>query len=400
MNKPEPRVAAAEIFQQRFFDAKVALLAGSVLRGDGTEFSDLDLVVIYDHVAFAYRDSFFYAGWPVEVFIHDRETLRYFYEEVDGIAGIPALASMVTEGLEIPVVNDFSRSIKREAQVHLDTGPKKWTQTDFVKSRYLITDVCDDLRAPRNAAEKLASLGKLHDLLGDFYFRSRGLWSAKGKSLPRLLAKADPDFFVQFSEAFQAAAATDDLTLALSLAQQMLAPHGGFLFADYRLDAPAHWRKADPKTPHILGKIALLRASPEDADALAELAGQLGYPVTTPEMRDRIAAIQCQDATAEIWIARNGGEEKILGWIHLAREPLSALVPAKAEILALVVDQAERGKGIGSTLVKFAEIWAKERGILTVRVRSNIARKEAHRFYQREGYSLGKTSHVFTKDLD
>ena len=64
--------AAEAIRQQMFPDAGALFLAGSIIRGEGNEHSDLDIVVVYEHLsAAAYRSSFSFARWPVEVFVHD-----------------------------------------------------------------------------------------------------------------------------------------------------------------------------------------------------------------------------------------------------------------------------------------------------------------------------------------
>jgi len=67
----------------------VLLLAGSIVRGEGTPHSDLDLVVIFDRLPNAYRESFYFGDLPVEAFVHDPETLNYFLFEVDRSSGIP-----------------------------------------------------------------------------------------------------------------------------------------------------------------------------------------------------------------------------------------------------------------------------------------------------------------------
>src|SRR5262245_43039972 len=74
---------------ERYADAEVVLAAGSLVRGTGTPFSDLDLVVLCPRLAWAYRESFRFNGCPVEAFIHDPQTLEYFFVEVDRAAGIP-----------------------------------------------------------------------------------------------------------------------------------------------------------------------------------------------------------------------------------------------------------------------------------------------------------------------
>lgn len=119
------------------------------LRGqrDNTETSDLDLVVILDTLPQAYRESFVFGGWPVEAFVHDPQTLRYFFYEVDLPTGVPSLPTMVREGLELPRPNELSASLKQLAQTVIDAGPP-WGEKEVLTSRYVITDLVDHMRAP------------------------------------------------------------------------------------------------------------------------------------------------------------------------------------------------------------------------------------------------------------
>ncbi len=45
-----------EILASKYSAARVIFLAGSVVRGEGTAYSDLDLVVIFDKLPAAYRE--------------------------------------------------------------------------------------------------------------------------------------------------------------------------------------------------------------------------------------------------------------------------------------------------------------------------------------------------------
>jgi|SRR5882724_3676382 len=76
--RPEPYVAAQLLWSQRYPSASVVFCGGSVVRGEGFPASDLDVVVLFGHVANAWRESFQFEGWPVEVFAHDAQTLAYF----------------------------------------------------------------------------------------------------------------------------------------------------------------------------------------------------------------------------------------------------------------------------------------------------------------------------------
>jgi predicted nucleotidyltransferase len=243
-DRPSPVQVACDIWRGRFADARVIFLAGSVLRGEGTPHSDLDLVVVYEQLPTAYRQSFFHKGWPVEAFVHDPETLTHFFWEIDRPSGMPSLPTMVLEGKEIPKEDAFSRSLKALAQAVIDAGPPEWTDREIQRARYAITDLCDDIRTPRNHAELTASASHLHGLLADFYFRSMNRWSAKGMHIPRKLAEADPVVAQRFAEAFNAAFSTQNQSKILQLAEALLTPYGGFLFENLKLDAPATWRKA------------------------------------------------------------------------------------------------------------------------------------------------------------
>jgi nucleotidyltransferase-like protein len=248
--RPSPIKAALDVRRERFGDAEVIFLAGSVPRGEGTPYSDLDIVVICKKLPAAYRQSFVHQGWPVEAFVHDPETLNYFFWERDRPSGVPSLATMVKEGKAIPKENQLSRSLRALAQAVIKAGPPEWTEPDIARARYAITDLCDDIRAPRNHAELVASASRLYELLADFYFRSMGGWSAKSKTLPRKLAEADPALAQRFIKAFDATFSTHNSSPILQLSQQILGPHGGFLFDNYRLDAPPAWRKPLPKKRH------------------------------------------------------------------------------------------------------------------------------------------------------
>jgi len=103
---------ANAILAGRYPDAAVAFAAGSIVRGEATPYSDLDLVVVYPRLACAARESFRHDGCPVEAFLHDPETLEYFFGQVDRPSGVPALPQMVAEGIEIPAANDLSRALR------------------------------------------------------------------------------------------------------------------------------------------------------------------------------------------------------------------------------------------------------------------------------------------------
>lgn len=239
----EPAEAAHKIYRERYSGAHVMFLAGSVLRGEGTPSSDLDIVVVFDRLPHAYRESFFYETWPVEAFIHDPETINYFFSEVDRPSGHPALAQMVLEGVEIPAASEFSGSLKRSAAALLEAGPPPLDEEALRKAGCFITDVVDDIRHPRTREELFASGARLYEVMADFYFRSRNLWSAKGKTIPRRLRQVDEAFYTRFCGAFDALFIEARPQPVIALAEELLRPHGGFMFDGQRFDASLEWRQ-------------------------------------------------------------------------------------------------------------------------------------------------------------
>ncbi|WP_300016378.1 nucleotidyltransferase domain-containing protein [uncultured Roseobacter sp.] len=235
---------ASEIYAEHYADATVVLLAGSVVRGEATQHSDLDLIIVYDLLDQARRESFFHDGWPVEAFIHDPKTLDYFFRKVDRPSGVPSLPDMVADGVEVSQPNKTTTEIKTLARTILDEGPPVWTDVDRNNSRYAITDLVDDIRSPRSVHELHATLMYLYPAMANHYFRSRGIWAAKGKSIPRKLAAIAPEFAKRFSSAFDAALTTADTDQIIQLSADLLEPDGGFHFDGNSRLAPKNWRSS------------------------------------------------------------------------------------------------------------------------------------------------------------
>jgi GNAT superfamily N-acetyltransferase len=134
-----------------------------------------------------------------------------------------------------------------------------------------------------------------------------------------------------------------------------------------------------------------------DIPTVALLAEQLGYPSDLQKISERFNKIMFHPDYA-LFVAKSDTQE-ITGWIQINKETMSLIEEAHAEVTALVVSENFRGHGIGKSLLKKAEAWARENQIKLIRLRSNVKRIDAHRFYLREGYETSKVSNLFTKIL-
>ena len=148
--------------------------------------------------------------------------------------------------------------------------------------------------------------------------------------------------------------------------------------------------------PPSVPRIDIREVTPADADAVARLSAELGYPIDAMNMRARLEQ-RADRADHGVYVASR--QQTALGWIHVSAVHHLQSEP-RAEIGGLIVTADARSGGIGRMLVAREELWATEHGVASVLVRSQIMREAAHRFYQREGYARTKTSAVFSKTLE
>jgi GNAT superfamily N-acetyltransferase len=131
-----------------------------------------------------------------------------------------------------------------------------------------------------------------------------------------------------------------------------------------------------------------------DADALARLSTQLGYPADAASMPQRISRL-ADDPNARAFVASDGEHVVGVTTIHL-RDTLNHPTPI-AQITLLVVDETVRSRGAGRALVEAAEAWARSRGAKRVAVTTALDRAGAHAFYERLGYA--HTGRRYAKDF-
>jgi len=136
---------------------------------------------------------------------------------------------------------------------------------------------------------------------------------------------------------------------------------------------------------------------PGDIERVAELAKQLGYPVSASLLEERINDLQGPEEV-QVYVATNP-QGWVVGWLQVAVERL-LISPPFAEVRGLVVDQSMHGRGIGGALVQQAEEWSQNCSVDSIRVRTRVERKGAHKFYQGLGFDEVKVQTVFRKRLE
>jgi GNAT superfamily N-acetyltransferase len=126
---------------------------------------------------------------------------------------------------------------------------------------------------------------------------------------------------------------------------------------------------------------AIRDARPEDAEAIAGLLAQLGYPTETaavPARLERLALVGDRVVVAEL-------DGRIAGLAHLHVSPAIEHDRPAARLGALVVDAGYRLAGVGRALVEAVDKEARSRGCSAFFLTTSDRREDAHAFYERVG---------------
>jgi GNAT superfamily N-acetyltransferase len=158
--------------------------------------------------------------------------------------------------------------------------------------------------------------------------------------------------------------------------------------------APASVPAPPPPPPPPKPKPGLVvrDARPRDAEAIAALATELGFPNDSAGVKKRLAALA--KAGTPVLVADEGGVVGCLAW-----NVWTALHRPKpvGRITMMVVTKPARRRGVGAALVAEAEARFRAAGCGLAEVTSNVELGGAHDFYRRQDYE--RTSWRFAKPL-
>ena len=143
-------------------------------------------------------------------------------------------------------------------------------------------------------------------------------------------------------------------------------------------------------------EVSIRTATIHDSRSIADLSGQLGYSANEQSIRTRLSHLIEDDKNDCVFVAKIG--TKMIGWIHgfyAVRVETDPFV----EIGGLVVDEDNRGKGIGTLLIKEVIHWSRSIDCNRIRVRSNTKRQESHSFYLKFGFRETKEQKIFDLQL-
>ncbi len=229
---------ARRLVGQRFPDARTAWLGGSVVRGDATDRSDLDITVLLPGPPAPYRDSLWYAGWPVELFVHTQGSLA-LYRQKDQDRRQPTIMRLVGESIILLDTDGIGASLQRECVAEVAAGPTPWSRDDLDSARYGVTDLLTDLEGSTDDDERSAISSVLWQDAARLLLAATGSWTAFGKGLVRELRRFDDaettTYVADLLGGLRASIAGDPQRL-ITTCDRILDQFGGRLFEGHRLD--------------------------------------------------------------------------------------------------------------------------------------------------------------------
>ena len=140
--------------------------------------------------------------------------------------------------------------------------------------------------------------------------------------------------------------------------------------------------------------LSIREAHTGDADTLALLLGELGYPASPSEVVERLDRLRSFPHAIALVAEVEG---RVGGLVTAHAFPSIHSTTMVALLTTLVVDTTYARRSIGRRLVGTAEEWARARGAVRLTVTSGLHRAGAHAFYERVGFE--RTGVRLTKHL-
>ena len=131
--------------------------------------------------------------------------------------------------------------------------------------------------------------------------------------------------------------------------------------------------------------LTIRHATIADAESIASLITELGYPSSADQMSRRLTTILRDDSYRTLVACQ---DETIAGVVGARIGPMYEMDQPYGQIMVLVIGAAYRRHGAGGRLVEAAESFFAEHGARVAIVTSALRRADAHAFYERHGYTF------------
>lgn len=137
-------------------------------------------------------------------------------------------------------------------------------------------------------------------------------------------------------------------------------------------------------------QLTIRTATEDDAERLAALLTDEGYPAGPSDIARRIARFAAP--ASRVLVAEQQGE--VLGFVAFHLVPRFETEDWFARIITVVVDPGARGRGVAKALLGDVERVAREEGATFLEVTSGHHRPEARALFESVGYDATLTTYL------
>jgi predicted N-acetyltransferase YhbS len=134
-------------------------------------------------------------------------------------------------------------------------------------------------------------------------------------------------------------------------------------------------------------------ATPADADAIAAMFTEEGYPAGPSDIVERLSRF----ASPYSRVVVSEHEGALLGFVAFHAMPRFEQNDRIVRILALVVDAGARERGVGRALIGEAERAASDLGAAFIEITAGHHRPEARHLYETLGYDASVAAYLRKK---
>jgi N-acetylglutamate synthase-like GNAT family acetyltransferase len=142
-------------------------------------------------------------------------------------------------------------------------------------------------------------------------------------------------------------------------------------------------------------EIQIRHAQLTDAEAIAQLINQLGYPTSVEQMKRRLESLE-REKNYRTLVAVS--DQLVVGVLGMSTNLFWEQDGSYVRVQVLIASESHRGQGIGKLLIQNCEAWAKEMNASAIYLNcgNRAERERAHFFYQQIGFVHKSSGYVKT----
>jgi predicted nucleotidyltransferase len=228
-----PREIAESFVDENYRGCSFSMLFGSSLTDDMTEYSDIDVMVIYDEPVRSFREVKRWRGHLIDAWIYDVETLNGMIHMARRNRN-QVILEIVLSAEAIPTPSAKFKLLQLAARRIREAGP---LIEDIADYRHVLTGLIDDLRVARNQEEIASIAVELYSLIQNIILFMIGAGGFKKRHAVHSFRRHDPEFFCELGGALRSALFGESDKL-INCSIGFLTQLGGELRENYKVAIP------------------------------------------------------------------------------------------------------------------------------------------------------------------